>query len=60
VNGTTLPRAPSKAVVIGQKRGREDGENEEAPATKQQMVAAVEAMEMDAEAPLWEESDSDF
>jgi len=60
VKGTTLPTAPWKVAAAGQKRGREDEKIEEAPATKQQKVAAVETMETDAEAPLWEESDSDF
>jgi len=60
VKGTALPPTPWKAAAVGQKRGREDEGVEEAPATKQQKVAAVEAMELDAEAPLWEESDSDF
>ena len=57
---TTLPSAPWKSAAVGQKRGTEDGEVEKAPATKQQKVVAVEAMEFDAEASLWEESDSDF
>jgi len=60
VKGTTLPTALWKAATAGQKRGSEDGEVEESPATKQQKVAAVETMETDAVAPLWEESDSDF
>jgi len=57
---TTLPPAPWKAAAVGQKRGRDDKEGEEAPATKQQKVVAVETMELVAEAPLWEESDEDF
>jgi len=60
VKGTALLPALWKAVAVGQKRGREDRETEETPATKQRKVAAVEAMEIDTEAPLWEESDSDF
>jgi len=60
LQGTALPKAPWKAAAAGQKLGREDEEIEKAPATKQQKVAAVETMETDAIAPLWEESDSDF
>jgi len=58
--GTALPKAPWKAAAAGQKRGRENKKDKEAPTTKQQKVAAVETMETDAVAPLWEESDSDF
>jgi len=47
-------------VAAGQKRGRENEKDEEAPAAKQQKVAAVETMETDAVAPLLEESDTDF
>jgi len=60
VKGTVLPPAPWKAAAVRQKIGREGEEIEKAPTTKQQKVAAVEAMEIDAEVPLWEESDSDF
>ena len=60
VKRTTLPMAPWKAAAAGQKRRREDEKIEEDPATKQQKVAAVETMETDAVALLWEESDSDF
>jgi len=60
LQGTALPKALWKAAAAGQKRGRENEKDEEAPATKQQKVAVVETMEMDAVAPLWEESDSDF
>jgi len=60
LRGTTLPKAPWKAVSAGQKQGREDEDDEKGPATKQQKVAAVETMETDAVAPLWEDSDSDF
>jgi len=60
LRGTALPKAPWKAPAARQKRGREDEEEEKAPATKQQKVVAVETMETDAVAPLWEESDSDF
>jgi len=60
LQGTALPKAPWKAAAAGQKQERENKKDEEAPATKQQKVAAVETMETDAVAPLWEESDSDF
>ena len=60
LQGTALPKAPWKAAAARQKRGRENKKDEEAPATKQQKVMAVETMETDAVAPLWEESDSDF
>jgi len=60
LQGTPLPTAPWKAAAAGQKRGREDEKGEEAPATKQQKVAAVETMETDAVAPLWEESELGF
>jgi len=60
VKGTPLSMAPWKAAAAGQKRGTENKEDEKAPATKQQKVAAAETMETDAVAPLWEESDSDF
>ena len=60
LQGTALPKAPWKAAAAGQKQERENKKDEEAPATKQQKVAAVETMETDAVAPLWEESYSDF
>jgi len=60
LQGTALPKAPWKAAAAGQKWGRENEKDEEAPATKQQKVAAVEIMETDVVAQLWEESDSDF
>jgi len=60
LQGTALPKVPWKAAAAGQKRGREDEKDGEAPATKQQKVAAVETMETNAVAPLWEESDSGF
>ena len=68
VQGTTLPPAPWKAAAVpppkeGKKRGLDDGAAD-APAAKQQKVAAVEIMDIDAGPRLaqrWEDSeDSDF
>jgi len=64
LKGTTLPPAPWKASAVseGRKRQRSE-ENEEAPATKQQKVAAVETMEIDAsDVPIWahDSDESDF
>ena len=47
------------AVIEGKTRKREAEEDEESPATKQQKVAAVETMEVDA-LPMWESDESDF
>jgi len=62
-HGTTLPKAPWKAAGVTEakdgKRKRED-RADECLVTEQQKVAAVETMDMDAVAPLWEDSESDF
>ena len=65
--GTTLPPAPWKAAAVPPpkpegKRGR-NSESEDAPSAKQQKVAAVETMDIDAGPTLahrWKDSDSDF
>jgi len=59
--GTKLPPAPWKvgAVTEGKTRKREAEEDEESPVTKQQKVAAVETMKVDA-LPIWESEESDF
>ena len=57
--GTTLPPAPWKVSAVSEgKRKRDEEETEEPPVAKLQKVAAMEATETNA--PLWEESDSDF
>jgi len=60
LKGMTLPTAPWKVAVVGQKREREEEEPPEGPAPKQQKVAAAETMDMDPVVPPWEDSDSDF
>ena len=60
--GTKLPPAPWKTAAVSTptgKRGREEKEEKEEPTAKQQKIAAVETMEVDAE-PMWESDDSDF
>jgi len=59
--GTKLPPATWKvgAVIEGKTRKREAEEDEESLATKQQKVAAMETMEVDA-LPMWESDKSDF
>ena len=60
LEGTPLPKAPWKATIAAAtngKTGREE-EAEELAATKQQKIAAVEAMQTDA--PPFEDSESDF
>ena len=56
--GTALPAAPWKVSAVGQ--GKRKREEEEAPAAKQQRIAAVETMNTDAARPLWDDSESDF
>jgi len=56
--GTTLPTAPWKVSAVGQ--GKRKRDEEDTHPAKQQKVAAVETMETDAVAPLWEDSESDF
>jgi len=60
--GTELPPAPWKVSAVAKgkrKRSEEPEEPGETPQAKQQKVAAVDTMETDAIASLWE-SDSDF
>jgi len=60
--GTPLPTAPWKVSAVAEgkrKRSEELEEPREIPQAKKQKVAAVDTMETDAIAPLWE-SDSDF
>jgi len=60
-NGTALPPAPWKVSAVAQEKRRRSEEPEENhPPSKQQKVAAVETINTDTVAPLWEESDSDF
>jgi len=57
-----LPTVPWKVSAVAEgkrKRSEEPEEPREIPQAKQQKVAAVDTMETDAVAPLWE-SDSDF
>ena len=56
--GTALPPAPWKASAVTQGKRKRSEEPEASATAKQQKVAAVEAMDMDA--PLWEDSESDF
>ena len=55
-----LPKAPWKAAGALKGKRKRDEEVEEHPTTNQQKVAAVETIDTDTVAPLWEESDSDF
>ena len=63
--GTSLPAAPWKAAAAAPRVSPNGGkrktteEPEERPAAKQQKIVAVETMETNAVAPLWN-SDSDF
>jgi len=56
--GTVLPAAPWKVSAVG--NGKRKRDEEDMPPAKQQKVAAVETMEVDAIVPLWEDSESDF
>jgi len=60
LQGTALPKATWKAGGASEGKRKWDEEVEEHPAAKQQKVAAVETMDTDAVAPLWEDSKSDF
>jgi len=58
--GTKLPPAPWKTAAVSTPTGKRDREKDkEEPVAKQQKVAAVETMEVDA-MPMWESEDSDF
>ena len=56
--GTALPPVPWKTSAVSEGKRKRSEEPEERPAAKQQKVAAVETMETNA--PLWEDSESDF
>ena len=60
LQGTTLPKAPWKAAGASEGKRKRDEEVEEYPAMKQQKVTAVETMDTNTIAPLWEDSESDF
>jgi len=47
-----LPKAPWKAAGTTEGKRKREDEAEELPVTKQQKVAAVETMDMEAVAPL--------
>jgi len=55
-----LPLAPWKASAVSEGKRKRSEEPETLTATKQQKVAAVETMDTDTVAPLWEDLDSDF
>jgi len=58
--GTALAPAPWETSAVVQGKQKRSEEPETTPLAKQQKVAAVETIETDAIAPLWEQSDSDF
>jgi len=60
LQGTALPKAPWKATGASEGKRKREEEAEELPATKQQKVAAVETIDTNAVAPLWEDSESNF
>jgi len=58
--GTLLPPAPWKTAAVTDGKRKRSEEPEDQPAAKQQKIAAVETMDTNAVAPLWEDSESDF
>jgi len=58
--GTALPPVPWKTSVVSEGKRKRSEEPEERHTAKQQKVVAVETMETNAVAPLWEDSESDF
>jgi hypothetical protein len=58
--GTKLPPAPWKTSAVSTEKRKRSEEPEVQPAAKQQKIAAVETMDTEAIAPLWDDSESDF